>query len=152
MTPEGHKALKDELTRLKAERPKISQEIGTAREHGDRIVFLHSVREGPANQSYGLQVARLAGLPGDVLARARKHLETLEAGAESTGSPQLSLFGNTARRRESEREDRAPSEERVDPVRELLDALDPDDLSPREALDFVYRLIEAGKSSGGSED
>ncbi|MGK7295340.1 MAG: DNA mismatch repair protein MutS, partial [Candidatus Wenzhouxiangella sp. M2_3B_020] len=105
-----------------------------------------------ANQSYGLQVARLAGLPGDVLARARKHLETLEAGAESATSPQLSLFGNTARRRESEREDRAPSEERVDPVRELLDALDPDELSPREALDFVYRLIEAGKSTGGSED
>ncbi|MGK7296300.1 MAG: DNA mismatch repair protein MutS, partial [Candidatus Wenzhouxiangella sp. M2_3B_020] len=82
-----------ELTRLAEEHDGIVNVHLTAREHGDRIVFLHSVREGPANQSYGLQVARLAGLPGDVLARARKHLETLEAGAESATSPQLSLFG-----------------------------------------------------------
>ena len=126
-----------ELTRLADDHEGIVNVHLTAREHGDRIVFLHSVREGPANQSYGLQVARLAGLPHDVLARARSHLERLEAEAERAESAQMSLF-TTQRTREPE-----PPE--PDPVAQLLEGLDPDALSPRQALDAIYRLIEANK-------
>jgi DNA mismatch repair protein MutS len=137
-----------ELTRLADEHDGIDNVHLTAREHRDRIVFLHSVREGPANQSYGLQVARLAGLPAGVLARARSRLEQLEAGAESAASPQLSLFAGPAHRRAAHvGEGEAPAPTAApDPVRELLDAVDPDALSPREALDLVYRLTGATKS------
>jgi DNA mismatch repair protein MutS len=127
-----------ELTRLADDHEGIVNVHLTAREHGDRIVFLHSVREGPANQSYGLQVARLAGLPHEVLARARSHLERLEAEAERAESAQLNLF---AAQRRKEPEPAAP-----DPVAAMLDQLDPDALTPREALDAIYRLIEARKN------
>jgi DNA mismatch repair protein MutS len=137
-----------ELTRLADEHEGIDNVHLTAREHGERIVFLHSVREGPANQSYGLQVARLAGLPAGVLSRARSHLEKLEAGAESAASPQLSLFGRAGRSVPSSQqpvEDREP-EGLPDPIRQLLDEIDPDALTPREALDLVYRLMDAKQS------
>ena len=81
-----------ELTRLADDHEGIVNVHLTAREHGDRIVFLHSVREGPASQSYGLQVARLAGLPHNVLVRARRHLERLEDEAERAESAQMNLF------------------------------------------------------------
>ena len=136
-----------ELTRLAEDHEGIDNVHLTAREHGDRIVFLHSVREGPANQSYGLQVARLAGLPGDVLTRARGHLERLEAGAEATASPQLSLFGAAT----AERADGPPPDESTDPLHELIDEIDPDDLTPRDALELVYRLIEAQRGMGNGE-
>jgi DNA mismatch repair protein MutS len=90
---------------------------------------MHSVREGPANRSYGLQVARLAGVPEPVIARAQRELQRLEQGAEmrrpTAPSPaQADLF--------------TPA----DPVRELLATSDPDALSPRAALELVYRLRE----------
>ncbi|HKL50187.1 MAG TPA: DNA mismatch repair protein MutS [Wenzhouxiangellaceae bacterium] len=127
-----------ELTRLADDHEGIANVHLTAREHGDRIVFLHSVREGPASQSYGLQVARLAGLPHDVLTRARSHLEKLEADAERAESAQMSLF--SAQRRRAP-EPAAP--ETSEPVTQILEQLDPDALSPREALDAIYRLVEA---------
>ncbi len=126
-----------ELTRLADDHEGIATVHLTAREHGDRIVFLHSVREGPASQSYGLQVARLAGLPHDVLARARDHLERLEAEAERAESAQLSLFSAPRRK--------APEPGEPDPVARMLEQLDPDTLSPREALDAIYRLVQAKK-------
>jgi DNA mismatch repair protein MutS len=147
-----------ELTRLADDHEAISNVHLTAREHRDRIVFLHSVRDGPANQSYGLQVARLAGLPTDVLARARDHLERLEAGAESAASPQLSLFGSATRSRGANESQHEPADGPMpdpappDPVRALLDAVEPDELSPREALELVYRLIAAGRSSADDVD
>jgi len=130
-----------ELTRLAEDHDGIANVHLTAREHGDRIVFLHSVRDGPASQSYGLQVARLAGLPPDVLARAREHLERLEAEADRTESAQMSLFAAPAR-------DTGTDDSRAQPdrIRELLAEVDPDALTPREALDFVYRLIEAQRA------
>jgi len=124
-----------ELTRLAEDHQGIANVHLTAREHGERIVFLHSVREGPASQSYGLQVARLAGLPHDVLVRAGSHLERLEAEAERAESAQMNLF---AARPGNEPEPAAPH-----PVVAMLDDLDPDTLSPREALDAIYRLVEA---------
>ena len=82
-----------ELTQL-AERESTVVNIHTdAIEHGERVVFMHRIQDGPANQSYGLQVAALAGVPAPVLRRARRHLRDLEERAiDKTRSPQLSLF------------------------------------------------------------
>ncbi|MEM7054375.1 MAG: DNA mismatch repair protein MutS [Pseudomonadota bacterium] len=120
-----------ELTRLAEDHDGIVNVHLDAREHGDKIVFLHSVREGPANQSYGLQVARLAGVPKPVITLAKTHLARLEKQSEASQSPQLGLFNQ---RREVE-----PDPE-PDTLRALLSEIDPDELSPREALEWMYRL------------
>src|SRR5690625_6265413 len=73
-----------ELTRLAEDHDGIANVHLDAREHGDEIVFLHSVREGPASQSYGIQVARLAGVPRPVIAQARQHLEQQIGRASTT--------------------------------------------------------------------
>ncbi len=99
-------------------------------EHGDRIVFLHSVDEGPASQSYGLQVAALAGIPKNVLRQARYQLSKLEQGDNE--SPQLGLFTTY--------EEPEPELEPDNPVLDELGDVDPDELTPRAALDFVYKL------------
>ncbi|MDT8449034.1 MAG: DNA mismatch repair protein MutS [Wenzhouxiangellaceae bacterium] len=130
-----------ELTRLAGDHDGIANVHLDAREHGDGIVFLHSVREGPANQSYGLQVARLAGLPAKVLERARGHLEQLEAGADRAESRQLGLFAPPAPSAGPKPVEN--SEGKPDPLRDLLAGVDPDQLTPREALALVYRLLEA---------
>ena len=122
-----------ELTRLAEDHEGIANVHLEAREHGDRIVFLHSVREGPASQSYGIQVAKLAGVPRPVITQARKHLERLESDAARASSPQLGLFNQPPTPAE------AP-DPKPDPLRELLDDIDPDTLSPREALDWLYRI------------
>ena len=99
-------------------------------EHGERIVFLHTVKDGPASQSYGLQVAALAGVPPAVIDSARDKLEQLEADTAAQGASeqaQLPLF-HTA--------ETAP----IHPVVERLRDLSPDELSPRQALDLVYEL------------
>jgi DNA mismatch repair protein MutS len=127
-----------ELTTLPDEYPGIANVHLDAVEHGDGIVFLHAVREGPANQSYGLQVAALAGVPREVIRLARQRLRELEqsarAHAEAT-SQQMSLFA-------------APSPEPLDappdPLRESLRDLDPDEMTPREALDALYALRALG--------
>ena len=99
-----------------------------AMEHGDTIAFMHSVQEGPASKSYGLAVAALAGVPKEVIKRARqklRELETISAKDTSSrsGGPQLPLL-----------------EADVSPAVEALEALDPDSLSPRQALEWLYRL------------
>jgi len=123
-----------ELTTLSEEYPGIANVHLDAVEHGDSIVFLHAVREGPANQSYGLQVARLAGVPATVIKRARARLHRLEEDAqrhtERTADQQLSLF---------------PPEPPPSPALEALRTLDPDGLSPREALEALYRLQALAK-------
>ena len=122
-----------ELTTLPEEHPGIVNVHLDAVEHGDGIVFLHAVREGPANQSYGLQVAALAGVPPEVIALARQRLTELERAAQAHAqatSPQLSLFKPPPP---------APAEP-ADPVRARLAKLDPDELSPREALEALYAL------------
>jgi DNA mismatch repair protein MutS len=123
-----------ELTNLATEVDGCANVHLDATEHGDGIVFLHAVKEGPASRSYGLQVAQLAGVPRNVIAQARRYLEALESqrdrldGADSA-QKELPLFAAPA----------AP-ETVTDPVREALAALAPDDLSPRAALDAIYRL------------
>ena len=122
-----------ELTTLPDEYPGIANVHLDAAEHGEGIVFLHALREGPANQSYGLQVAALAGVPAKVIQRARGRLRELEQAARrhsDHGAAQLSLF---------------PLDP-PNPAVDVLRNLDPDSLSPRHALETLYRLKElAGK-------
>ncbi|MDH3532772.1 MAG: DNA mismatch repair protein MutS, partial [Gammaproteobacteria bacterium] len=100
-----------------------------ATEHGGELVFLHAVKPGPANQSYGLQVAALAGVPQEVIRRARAYLRTLESLQAAHGdSPQGQL--------DFAAQEPLPG----DALHEAFDALDPDSLSPREALEALYRL------------
>jgi DNA mismatch repair protein MutS len=122
-----------ELTTLPEEYPGINNLHLDAVEHGDSIVFLHAVREGPANQSYGLQVATLAGVPKPVILRARQRLVELETSAQRHAEQQqsqLPLF------------DSEPECSKESAVEQLLNEIDPDDLSPREALEALYRLKE----------
>ncbi|WP_241087075.1 DNA mismatch repair protein MutS [Candidatus Vondammii sp. HM_W22] len=123
-----------ELTTLPEEYPGIANVHLDAVEHGDSIVFLHAVREGPANQSYGLQVAALAGVPRTIIDRARFRLRELEQSATNHKGQQvsqLSLFASAP-----ETKTAAPPS----PVVEAVEKLNPDELTPREALDEVYRL------------
>ena len=189
-----------ELTALPERHTSVRNVHLDAVEHGERIVFLHSLREGPASQSYGLQVAALAGVPAAVIARAREHLRRLEeqSVARDQGATQLSLFplepeteseaakisaspsasvpaapGTAAASRSastrslkrgalrasrpqpkppmirepSANSDQCPSADsdlnlapRLNPALKRLRQLDPDDLSPRKALETLYQL------------
>jgi len=126
-----------ELTAMADELPGVVNLHLDATEHGDDLVFLHAVREGPANRSYGLAVARLAGVPGAVITAANRYLAELEsqrdAHLQAAASPQGSLpFGQGA-------EPAKPLPE-PDALRERLAAMDPDALSPRDAHALVYEL------------
>ena len=124
-----------ELTRLAERLDALSLHHVRAREWKGDLVLLHEVADGPADRSYGLAVAKLAGLPPAVVGRASAVLKKLEAGRQATGGlaaglDDLPLFAATA-----------PVEpEKEDPLRVAVDAIQPDTLSPREALDLVYEL------------
>ena len=122
-----------EMTALAEQVPEVANVHLTATEHEGRIVFLHRVAEGPANQSYGIQVARLAGVPEAVVAAARDKLAELEAGALAAGAApaQSDLFAAPPD---------APAAPPTDALRDALAAVDPDALTPRAALELVYRL------------
>jgi len=118
-----------ELTALAQELPACSNVHLDATEHKGQLVFLHAVKPGPANQSYGLQVAALAGVPKEVIQRAKRYLTTLESlQASHHDNPQGQLPLSIE----------APMVD--DALRETLDEIDPDSLSPREALQLIYRL------------
>jgi DNA mismatch repair protein MutS len=119
-----------EMTRLALDYKEVANIHLDAVEHKDTVVFLHAVEEGPASQSYGLQVAALAGVPRPVIRQARKYLELLEESAVTRGN-QSDLFAAT----------KPPEPEpAADALREELGKVNPDELSPREALEFLYRL------------
>jgi len=119
-----------ELTALAQELPACGNVHLDATEHKGQLVFLHAVKPGPANQSYGLQVASLAGVPRDVIRRARSYLRELETQQlRARDSLQQAQFEFTAE-----------TSAEPDALREALDALDPDTMSPREALDALYQL------------
>jgi DNA mismatch repair protein MutS len=129
-----------ELTQLPDAHPSAANVHLSAVEHKDSIVFLHAVQEGPASQSYGLQVAQLAGVPPAVIRAARRHLARLEAQAVD-GTSQLDLFAPPPCADPTD--DAAPMAVTAlvhDGLRELLDTIDPDALSPREALERLYEL------------
>lgn len=127
-----------ELTKLAEDHAGIRNVHLSAREHGDGIAFLHAVEPGPANQSYGLQVARLAGIPKHVVRQAQTHLAGLEKNqaisAAEANTPQADLFAAPPPTPALSPE---PAESAL--VKELA-KLDPDALSPKEALDALYRL------------
>jgi DNA mismatch repair protein MutS len=126
-----------ELTALADQHPPVANVHLNATEHRGRIVFLHSVEEGPASRSYGVQVARLAGVPAAVLASARRRLEALEdAAARARSGPQADLFSGAPPATA------APSAAESTAI-ERLRGLDVDALSPREALDLIYSLRAA---------
>nr|WP_319563503.1 DNA mismatch repair protein MutS [uncultured Rhodoferax sp.] len=108
----------------------------SAAESGRDIVFLHEIQSGPASKSYGIQVARLAGMPAAVLNHARHTLEALEAQA-SQHQAQVDLFAAP------------PTTETIatSAVNTALEAINPDDLSPREALEALYRLKKLSNAS-----
>ncbi|OON61193.1 DNA mismatch repair protein MutS [Massilia sp. KIM] len=131
-----------ELTQLPESHPSAANVHLSAVEHKDSIVFLHAVQEGPASQSYGLQVAQLAGVPPAVIKAARKHLARLEAQALDA-TPQLDLFaapGADAPQLEETAPAAYASEPADDGLRDALAAIDPDALTPREALERLYEL------------
>ena len=123
-----------ELTELPKEYPKIHNVHLKALEHEGQIVFLHEVKSGAANQSYGLQVASLAGVPRDVILRAKLHLHMLENQHLVSGkikptinkaaSPQADLFQTSP----------------PNPVIDMLKPINPDELSPKAALELLYAL------------
>ncbi len=133
-----------ELTQLPESHPSAANVHLSAVEHKDSIVFLHAVQAGPASQSYGLQVAQLAGVPQTVIKAARKHLARLESQALDT-TPQLDLFALPCVEpddAEAQGIDGAASAAAGldSALHEALLALDPDALTPREALDQLYAL------------
>ena len=118
-----------ELTALAEEIPGCGNVHLDATEYDGQLVFLHTVKNGPANQSYGLQVASLAGVPRDVIKRAKHYLKTLESQqAVHSSSPQGQLELSVAAENEN------------DTLRDAVASLDPDSMSPRDALATLYRL------------
>lgn len=124
-----------ELTKLAEEFKQIRNVHLDAVEYKNRIVFLHKVADGPASQSYGLQVAALAGVPEPVIKAAKKYLVKLEQ-QNVKKEPQLDLFSFSAVEAE---EDLAQQH----PVIAMLQNLSPDELSPRQALEQLYVLKKA---------
>jgi DNA mismatch repair protein MutS len=115
-----------ELTELEQAVPGVANVHLDATEYGDKLVLLHRVQPGPANRSFGLQVAALAGIPKPVIEQARAYLKTLETfhlPAAPKAGPQLPLFDGPAAE-----------------ILKLVDAADADGLSPKDALELLYRL------------
>ncbi|GGY76284.1 DNA mismatch repair protein MutS [Pseudoduganella plicata] len=134
-----------ELTQLPESHPTAANVHLSAVEHKDSIVFLHAVQSGPASQSYGLQVAQLAGVPQPVIKAARKHLARLESQALAP-TPQLDLFAapvpdcDEEAAEGAEAADAPAASPALQALMAALEELDPDALSPREALDRLYQL------------
>ncbi len=121
-----------EMTTLPDEMPGIHNLHLNAIEHGDDIVFMHQVKAGPASQSYGLQVAKLAGVPSKVINAAKQKLVSLENSAIVAQPHQSDLFATTP----------APIPAWIDE----LAGKNPDEMTPKQALDYLYYLIGQAKS------
>jgi DNA mismatch repair protein MutS len=130
-----------ELTSLADDVPGVANVHLDATEHGDSLVFLHAVKEGPASRSYGLAVAQLAGVPREVITAARRYLTTLESQRDAqaaAATPQAALpFGAPA----------APAAREPSALEQRLAGLDPDALTPRAALELVYELQRLAKAT-----
>lgn len=129
-----------ELTSLEDELSTVKNVHLDASEHGDKIIFLHTVQMGPANQSYGIQVAQLAGVPRAVIARAKEKLQELEQQAYAAGEvvhkpAQQDLFAVV---------------EKEHPVVAQLKEVNPDQLTAKEALDLLYQFKAQIKGSNSS--
>lgn len=133
-----------EMTALSGKLVGVDNATVAVKEFDGDVVFLHEVKKGAADRSYGVQVAKLAGLPDAVIARARVVLEALEKGEREGGATQktmiddLPLFASTP----------PPVTVKVEasPALDLLGDILPDELSPKQALDLIYKLKEAAKN------
>ncbi len=127
-----------ELTALAQRLDRLDNATVRVREWQGDVVFLHEIVPGAADRSYGIQVAKLAGLPPSVVARARAVLERLEEGDRK--SPAATLIDDLPLFAALRAPPPAPVPSAVDPLGPALDALNPDELTPREALEALYRL------------
>ena len=130
-----------ELTKLVEDLPGAANASLRAKEWKDDLVFLHEVQAGPADKSYGVQVAKLAGLPKKAVKRAAQILKQLEAEPDAPENLPLFAAASLAPITDEENADQiiGPSESDL-----LLQQIDPDSLTPREALDLLYRLKSLG--------
>ncbi|MFW5431536.1 MAG: DNA mismatch repair protein MutS [Methylophilaceae bacterium] len=119
-----------ELTRIVDDYKQAANVHLDAAEHGKGIVFLHKVEEGAANQSYGIQVAQLAGIPKPVVASAKRKLSQLENNQVQQSEGQPDMFAATAE----------PAEAPQHPAVSELESIQPDDLTPKQALELLYQL------------
>jgi len=124
-----------ELTSLPQQCPTLANVHLDATEHQDHVVFMHHIQEGPANRSFGLQVAKLAGIPGPVLAAAREKLQELERGEKN--QPQVTAHTVNV---PSPAQNDLFSIPTPHPVVQALENMDVDDLTPRQALEKLYTL------------
>jgi DNA mismatch repair protein MutS len=125
-----------EMTALAKSLNRVRNVTMAVREWEGDVVFLHEVVPGAADRSYGIQVARLAGLPESVLSRARQVLGVLESRSSGNSTPMLDdlpLFAAAP----------VPKKPEINPLNDMLDQVRPDELSPREALDLIYELKKA---------
>jgi DNA mismatch repair protein MutS len=128
-----------EMTGLSDKLQRVDNATVAVKEHAGDVVFLHEVRRGAADRSYGVQVAKLAGLPDAVVERARVVLDALEQGDRESGSRRETLIDDLPLFAATPPETAAPATQ-PSAVETRLAGVRPDDLSPREALDLVYEL------------
>jgi len=134
-----------EMTALSNKLDGVDNATVAVREWEGEVVFLHEVRKGAADRSYGVQVAQLAGLPPAVVARAREVLDALEKGEREGGTGQkaliddLPLFSATPA-------PSPPAQKGPSALDQMMEEVFPDDLTPREALQLLYKLKEASQS------
>jgi DNA mismatch repair protein MutS len=133
-----------EMTALAGKLDGVENATVTVKEWDGEVIFLHEVKKGAADRSYGVQVAQLAGLPPAVIARARVVLDALEKGEREGGATQktliddLPLFAATPAP--------APQRKNSSALEDRLAEIHPDELSPKQALDLLYQLKEAARS------
>ncbi len=132
-----------EMTALSAKLDGVENATVAVKEWEGEVIFLHEVRKGAADRSYGVQVAQLAGLPDSVIARARVVLDALEKGEREGGTKQKTLIDDLPLFSVSATP--PPQPQKPSKVEDALKDVLPDELTPREALDILYKLKEAAK-------
>ncbi|MDO5612994.1 MAG: DNA mismatch repair protein MutS [Paracoccus sp. (in: a-proteobacteria)] len=129
-----------EMTALTARLDGVENATVSVREWEGEVIFLHEVRRGAADRSYGVQVARLAGLPAAVVARAREVLDALESGEREGASRPAALIDDLPLFRAAPPAPVAPAKVKESPLESRMKDVHPDRLTPREALDLIYDL------------
>ena len=133
-----------EMTALSGKLKGVSNATVAVKEWEGEVIFLHEVRKGAADRSYGVQVAQLAGLPGSVIARARVVLDALEKGEREGGATQKTLIDDLPLFSATPPPPPAPPKSSA--LEDALAEIYPDELTPKQALDLVYKLKEAARS------